>query len=250
MFDFSNLRMRYEPFPIGLAKPLIEESLYRDLVRTYPDPGMFAYFPKVGHKYALSEKNNRDKYLEFIRTNPRWHELYEWVKTDAFIVAVMDALRVRHVDLGYHGRTPLSKRVAKAARNLRRGAVRWEAGGLSARFEFSMLPADGGCVIPHTDTPGKIVTLVISMAGEDEWNPAFGGGTDVNRHRDPALSFNHLNERAEFSDMEILETFEFSPNQAVVFVKTFNSWHSVRPMTGAGSGRMRRTLTINIEESL
>jgi hypothetical protein len=32
-----------------------------------------------------------------------------------------------------------------------------------------------------------------------------------------------------------------------MFVKTFNSWHSVRPMTGAGSEAMRRTLTINIE---
>ena len=48
--------------------------------------------------------------------------------------------------------------------------------------------------------------------------------------------------------MEIIDTFEFNPNQAVVFVKTFNSWHSVRPMTGKGSSLMRRTLTINIEE--
>jgi hypothetical protein len=47
--------------------------------------------------------------------------------------------------------------------------------------------------------------------------------------------------------MEVLDTFEFTPNQVVVFVKTFNSWHSVRPMTGAGSPLMRKTLTINIE---
>jgi hypothetical protein len=33
----------------------------------------------------------------------------------------------------------------------------------------------------------------------------------------------------------------------VMFIKTFNSWHSVRPMTGKGSEAMRRTLTINIE---
>jgi hypothetical protein len=33
----------------------------------------------------------------------------------------------------------------------------------------------------------------------------------------------------------------------VIFVKTFNSWHSVRPMQGNGSGAMRKTLTINIE---
>jgi hypothetical protein len=32
--------------------------------------------------------------------------------------------------------------------------------------------------------------------------------------------------------MDVIDTFEFTPNQAVMFVKTFNSWHSVRPMTG------------------
>ncbi len=47
--------------------------------------------------------------------------------------------------------------------------------------------------------------------------------------------------------MNVLDTFEFTPNQAVVFVKTFNSWHSVRPMQGNGSTAMRKTLTINIE---
>ena len=48
--------------------------------------------------------------------------------------------------------------------------------------------------------------------------------------------------------MEIIDSYPFEPNQAVIFVKTYNSWHSVRPMQGAGSKAMRRTLTINIEE--
>jgi hypothetical protein len=47
--------------------------------------------------------------------------------------------------------------------------------------------------------------------------------------------------------MQVLDTYPFTPNQAVVFVKTFNSWHSVRPMQGIGSPAMRKTLTINIE---
>lgn len=47
--------------------------------------------------------------------------------------------------------------------------------------------------------------------------------------------------------MEILDTFAFESNQAVIFVKTFNSWHSVRPMVGNSANAMRRTLTINIE---
>jgi hypothetical protein len=250
LLDFSNLQFRYEPFPIGLARPVIEPGFYHELVASYPDDQLFAYFPKVGHKFALSEKNNPERYAAFIEKTPPWRKLHDWIKSDAFIVSVMDALRARQIDLGYHGATPLGDRLSKAFRNLRRGRLRWQAAGLSARFEFSMLPADGGCVVPHTDTPGKIVTLVISMVEPGGWDPAFGGGTDVNRHRDPAQSFNHLNRRAEFEDMEILETLEFGPNQAVIFVKTFNSWHSVRPMRGAGSKAMRRTLTINIEESL
>jgi hypothetical protein len=47
--------------------------------------------------------------------------------------------------------------------------------------------------------------------------------------------------------MEVLDTYEFGPNQLILFVKTFNSWHSVRPMKGKGSKQLRRTLTINIE---
>ena len=64
---------------------------------------------------------------------------------------------------------------------------------------------------------------------------------------DPRQIFNRLNARGRFEDMEILDTYPFQPNQAVMFVKTFNSWHSVRPMTGMGSKAMRKTLTINIE---
>jgi hypothetical protein len=120
---------------------------------------------------------------------------------------------------------------------------------LKSRFEFSALPADGGNLTPHTDAPTKIVTLIVSMAEEGEWNPAFGGGTDVNRPRDTRYMYNYYNELASFEDMEVLHTYPFQPNQVIVFVKTFNSWHSVRPMTGTGSKHLRKTLTINIEPS-
>lgn len=100
-----------------------------------------------------------------------------------------------------------------------------------------MLPADGGYVVPHTDQPSKLVTLVVSMTPPSEWDPNMGGGTDVNRPKRPELAFNQVNKIAEFEDMEVLNSFPFAPNQAVVFVKTFNSWHSVRPMSGSPSGQ-------------
>jgi hypothetical protein len=55
-----------------------------------------------------------------------------------------------------------------------------------------------------------------------------------------------MNRVASFDEMNVLHTYQFTPNQCVLFVKTFNSWHSVAPMHGP-PGKLRRTLTINIE---
>jgi hypothetical protein len=246
LFSYDHLRFRYEPFPIGIAKPAIAEDFYRELAANYPPRELFAYLPKVGHKYSLSEKSNREAYSRFIQSHALWRELHAWIKSDAFIPAVMRVLKAHHIDLG-HKDLSGAKRALKTVKNLARGRPRPLPPRLNTRFEFSMLPADGGYIMPHTDSPSKIVTLIVSMAGPDEWNPAFGGGTDVNRPKDVRLAFNRMNAQAEFDDMEVLDTFAFTPNQVVVFVKTFNSWHSVRPMSGTGSPLMRKTLTINIE---
>lgn len=244
---YDHLQLRYEPFPIGLARPVLTPSAYEALVADYPPLELFQYMPKIGKKYSLSEKNNPDKYKEWLASHPRWREFHDWVKSREFITGVLAALKERGVDLGLKPNVAMGKRLRKLAMNLTRGELSAGDPGLAARFEFSMLPADGGSVIPHTDSPGKVITLVVSMMRDGEWDPAFGGGTDVNRPTDPRLYYNELNRQADFAQMETLETFPFEPNQAVIFVKTFNSWHSVRPMCGNGSTAMRKTLTINIE---
>lgn len=246
-FLYDHLSFRYEPFPIGIAKPLMDEALYRELVESYPPQEIFAYLPKVGHKYSLSEKYNGREYQTFIRSSPAWRDLHGWIKSDGFIVGVMSALKTRYIDLGHDKPKSAAQRTFKLIKNVARGRLRPGSARLSTRFEFSMLPADGGHIVPHTDLPSKVVTLIVSMVGEGEWDQTFGGGTDVNQPKDVRHSFNQLNRQAPFEDMEVLGTYEFTPNQAVVFVKTFNSWHSVRPMTGHGSSAMRKTLTINIE---
>src|SRR5678815_6199614 len=47
---------------------------------------------------------------------------------------------------------------------------------LRARWEFSILPADGGCLRPHTDIASKLVTIVVSMRplGDTEWQQSWG----------------------------------------------------------------------------
>ena len=246
MFSLEHLRLRYEPFPIGLARPILEPADYRRYVDSYPPVELFQYIPKVGHKYCLSEKYNTEYYNDWIKNHPEWKQFHAWIKSDDFVWGVLDELARRHVDLGFKRRTTKGQ-IYRRLKDVAAG--RWWKGEerLSARFEFSMLPAAGGSVTPHTDNPDKIVTMVVSMARPGEWDPAHGGGLEIDRHRRPELSFNRVNGKAEFDDMEPLETYAFAPNQCVLFVKTFNSWHCVRPMTGNDPHTMRRTLTINIE---
>ena len=65
--------------------------------------------------------------------------------------------------------------------------------------------------------------------------------------RSPRHAYNWKNQSLEFEDVEVVGSYPFLPNQCVLFVKTFNSLHSVPPMVASGSQALRRTLTINLE---
>lgn len=248
MFSFTQARFRYEPYPIGIVRPIMEEGRYRQYVESFPPIELFEHLPKFGNKYSLSEKYNSHHYEKFIKSQPLWRDLHAWIKSDAFIDAVDGMLRAHHIDIGLdRHRASGLERTRKALRYLARG--RWPClpPPLRTRFEFSALPADGGEVLPHTDTPRKLVTLIVSMVADGEWKPEYGGGTEVNRAKNVRHAYNWLNRQVPFDEIETLDVFPFEPNQCVVFVKTFNSLHCVRPMTVNGSRALRRTLTINIE---
>jgi hypothetical protein len=248
MFDFRNLRFDYEPFPIGLMRPVLEQSFYDRLCETYPDRSLFEFKPELGNKYSASEVNNPENYKRFIRSTPEWSRLHAYVKGDQFIPSVLALLESHHIDLGL-GRysvvssKPIKSRASALSRVLRRTE-------LSARFEFSMMGADGGHILPHTDSQNKLITLVLSMMKPGDWNPAWGGGTNIVMPRDRSLVYNQVNRSLPFSEVEVVKTFPFDPNQCVIFVKTFNSWHAVSPMTGKATDPLRKTLTVNIEAKI
>ena len=249
LFQFESAQFRYEPYPIGLARPIFSARKYSELLEAWPQDELFAFMPKLGKKYSLSEVNNQVQYHEFLARTPAWKSVYHEVKSARFVHSVLSVLRGGGVDLGIPEQVAVNQNSGNGA-----GLAQWAAHlhpqrvtGLKSRFEFSMLPVDGGHIKPHTDSPGKLITLVVAFCDEQRWDESVGGGTTVLRALDPRLAFNHLNRQLEFADTEVLHTFPFQPNQCVVFVKTFNSLHAVSSMTGIGRPGMRKTLTINIE---
>lgn len=248
MLNYKAVSMRYEPYPLAVLRPAIEPELYSRLVDSYPPIELFGKLQKYDYKLSLSEKYNPRQYHTFIATTPIWKQFHDWLKSEDFIRRTIEFLKLQNVDLGIDEAVdPLKRRFALAARALiRRRPYTWPL-KLRSRFEFSVLKADGGEVAPHTDTPKKIITFVITMTKEDNWPLEYGGGLDINRANDSAYAFNMNNRIVPWDKIEVLDTIPFIPNQCTIFVKTFNSLHSVRKMMQKGSEALRKTVTIVIE---
>lgn len=242
--DLSHASFRYEPYPIGIIREIFEPSLYERLVNTFPSVEIFHFMQQHGDKWSLSEVNNPELYHRFLKSNADWGRLYSEVKSKGFIAQVLEVLSQSKIDLGLTT-TPSQGALSKLRNQL---LGRHSSNRLRARFEFSMMRANGGHILPHTDSPQKHITLVVSMVRKDEWNPAWGGGTDLMRPTNPSDNFNFINRYLGFEDVETIDTMPYEPNQCVIFIKTFNSLHAVRPMTGPCEV-MRRTLTVNIESA-
>lgn len=213
---------RREPYRIGCVSAVLEPSLYRTLAASFPSVDICKAFDGGNKKWSLSEVNHPEQYGAFLAQTPAWQRFYDYVKGPAFLDQIKALLATQGIDV-------------------------LENKPLKTRFEFSMLPADGGCLRPHTDIPSKLVTLVVSMLPEaSDWDQAWGGGTDVLW---PKAGVTAEDYKTGFDGFDVLHTYPYQPNQCVLFIKTADSWHGVAPMRGPSDGPLRKTLTINVERA-
>ncbi len=246
MLNFESIKFDYDPYPIGLARGALDPELYRELIDTFPDDQTFVLKEFNGVKYSLSLHNNKDGYFDHLRKNGAWGRFYDYIKSEDFIVETMAMLKAHNIDLGL-ANVSWQQRALKRFKALRKGSPQPHIPRLRSRFEFSSMPVTGGNIRPHTDHPSKVVTMVIPILREDEWKEEYGGGTSVVWPKDGTRSYNFVNGYMDFDEVACVRTYPFEPNQCLVFVKTYNSWHAVWPMTGNDPKVLRRTLTINIE---
>ena len=257
ILNFEDIDFIYDPYPVGLARQVFEKDYYEKLVNTFPPQELFSFKESLGNKYSLSEINNPQKYHNYVMSCEPWREFYQWVKSESFIVEILELLSQNHINLGLLASLKANKigdnqgindQLKALLKSLKQSITFSNSPSLSTRFEFSMLPAKGGNIKPHTDAPSKIITLVIPIVKENEWNVSFGGATEIMKPKDITQNYNYLNKQREFDDVETVTSFDYAPNQCLIFIKTFNSLHAVRPMQGGDSNLMRSTLTINIEK--
>jgi hypothetical protein len=247
MLNFSAHQLRYEPYPLVVLKPALPPEVYNELCENFPETALFRTLPKYDYKLSLSEKFNPEGYKRFIQENKPWNRFHAWLKSDDFIRQTVEFLKANNIDLDVDKSFETSwRRFRRAWDAVKRGHLPALTPRLRSRFEFSVLKADGGEVAPHTDTPKKIITFVLSMIRDGEWDTATGGGLEVARTRDTKYAFNWNDRQVPWDRIEEIDTVPFVANQCIIFVKTFNSLHAVRKMTAKGSNALRKTVTIVI----
>ena len=88
MIDLRSATFDYEPYPIGLIKPVFDEGTYQS-AWSPPIRGveLFKHKPALGNKYSLSEVNHRAQYERFIAGTPDWKRFHAYVKGKDFVAA-------------------------------------------------------------------------------------------------------------------------------------------------------------------
>lgn len=209
-----------DPYLYGVASPFTDPETYAQMVRDWPADMAFQQMGAGYRKSSLSERYAVGGYFKVIE-RPTWAALHAMVKSETFREHWLWRVREQGADV------PDVK--------------------TSARFEFSSLPAEGGYLAPHRDTPQKLLTLVVPIIDPDEaWDPNWGGGTALLKPKDSFLSRHLQDYRADWDAFDVIADVPYQANQALVFIRSEISWHGVQPLTGP-NGKERRSLTINIE---
>lgn len=220
-FEFAHAQFWMDPYPIGLALNVLDMSDYIELADTFPPLELFSSMPaKAYNKHTLSPRFDPEQYKAFLATSKPWRRVYDYVQSPDFLGDVATCLSKHQIPF--------------PAKD-----------GLTTRFEFSSLPANGGFLAAHRDIPSKVATLILPMLrSTEEWDPQWGGGTDVLQPKEGEHDLRDY--MAPLSAFETVRSLAYWPNRAVIFIRSDHSWHSVGPIQGP-KDIQRKTITINIE---
>ena len=93
MLQYENMRFEYEPFPIGVARPVFEPGLYKSMVESFPPIELFEYKADKGDKYSLSQVNNAGKYRRYVQSSPPWRAFHQFIRSGDFVSGALDMLK-------------------------------------------------------------------------------------------------------------------------------------------------------------
>lgn len=247
-----------DPFFIFEFHDIFDRGTYGELNAHFPKKAVFpsTWVDRGGKSHMNS---TTPEFAAFIRGEPVWTRLYDRFTEPAIIEKLYELTHAVPSERSESEKKPwrLDRR-RKASGVLRKPVMKWRRwkAGLSGKtavrltFEFSYLEA--GCYIPpHTDVPGKLISLMLYFPDDGVRYPTTAG-TEFYRGKNNAKAesgwltgmMDDESSKRFFEKHETFYTSEFGPNKLVGFVKSSDSWHGVHHLE-LPPDASRRSLNIN-----
>ena len=231
-----------QPFCFFSVDDYLPSDLYERLRASFPDESNYRFNSEGKMGFRSSEEPGAIG--RWCEAHPDWRDLVAFFGSDAFLADLRRVFAGPLVQArGWAGHRPwLNATGRRPPQNPLRYALQEP---VLTTFQFSMLPRDA-VVVPHSDAPRKLVSLLLYFRDPD-WQDAWGGGTEFYAPLDPARARGWgATDRIPFEEFKTIGTTGFQPNRLAGFVRCANSYHGVPPLA-CPPGRTRKALLINVK---
>ena len=208
MLKLNNFKeLIVDPYPVGIINPIFDKNMYDEMVSSFPSVDLFTFRSELGGKSSLSSRFDK-RYNKFIKENSIWSDFYQYINSDECFFKILKLLKNNHIDLYNSGHKfintniSFNNRIYKFIKKISLNKLKLSSSPFYSKFEFSVMKGSGGHILPHTDSPRKIITIVINIVNENEWTEDWGGGTSIVRTKDKQKNYNYLNKQFEFNEVE------------------------------------------------
>jgi hypothetical protein len=235
-------RVRTDPFCFFQVDDYLPADLYRRLFASFPDESNHRF--NTEGKMGFRSSEDPDAVGRYCDAHPEWRQLIDFFGSDGFLAdlraAFAQPLREARGWAGRRRWLPCTNRKPPESplRYLLEEPVK-------TTFQFSMLPRDA-VVVPHSDAPRKLVSLLLYFRDPD-WQDAWGGGTEFYAPLDEGRARSWgATDRIPFEEFKTIGSTPFAANRLAGFVRSARSYHGVPPL-GCPAGRTRKALLINVK---
>ncbi len=255
MINLNNINFEFDPYPHGVAKDIIDETIYNELVKEFPtvDTLKRSYDKSKKNKFnkfSLSSNLEKKEFFTLINERKTLKKFVEYLLSYEFKKYLIEILNKNKINFGIQVQKPDFKyKLKNFIYNFLPNFLVKPLQEFVIHVELSSIPVKNGMIKPHTDSQHKFASIVIPIVGKD-WIDNCNGGTNLLKPKNKNQTFNFINNTMNFDEVELVKSIPFDRNQFLIFLKTFNSLHSVGPMTGQDESKYRNSLTLTLEKKI
>ena len=201
------------PYPHCYIENVFNAETYEHLLKYFPSEDFFLKYRVQTTTYSTQRYNlalNEEILNQFSdESSDVWFKLTDWMNSQEFLLGLFNKFRDQIIH---------RMKQEKGGENSNNLSISPEILMAMDKTKYNLGP--------HTDVARKLVTLILYFA-EDDSRKHLGTSMYIPKQRELyMLNSPHL----DYKHFDLVQTLEYKPNSAFMFVVSGNSFHGVEPI--------------------